>query len=286
MRINRLSEITRRDIVDWLLLRGAPFHGRLDLMSFLGRVWQLSDMPSTDHRFQDAHGDIWQHMVNNDDWDYEYLLLERLDLLSCPDTQFLRFLEECVHPLVVPNQEDASRIAGEFNKYLAADGFVLKVSRQISGRPIWEAVTLGKVDDLRYEVALSFAGEDRAFVDRVAEELRRSGVEVFYDKYEEVTLWGKDLVEHLDKVFRGQARYCVMFVSEHYRDKMWPLEERRSAFARAIQEREEYILPVRFDETEIPGLRPTVGYVDARQKSPQQLAQLILKKLGREPTTL
>lgn len=51
--------------------------------------------------------------------------------------------------------------------------------------------------------------------------------------------------------------------------------------ARAIQDREEYILPARFDNTELPGLRPTVGYVDLRQKTPQQLGAMILEKLGR-----
>ena len=44
---------------------------------------------------------------------------------------------------------------------------------------------------------------------------------------------------------------------------------------------EAYILPVRFDDTDIPGIRNTVAYVDARQRSPQELVQLILRRLGR-----
>ena len=67
-RKRRISEITRRDIVDALLLdKSAPFHGRLGLVSFLKRIWPLTSMPSTDSRFKDAEGDIWQHMVNNYD---------------------------------------------------------------------------------------------------------------------------------------------------------------------------------------------------------------------------
>jgi hypothetical protein len=42
----------------------------------------------------------------------------------------------------------------------------------------------------KYHVALSFAGEDRAYVDGVAAKLHASGVKVFYDRYEEVALWG------------------------------------------------------------------------------------------------
>jgi hypothetical protein len=47
-------------------------------------------------------------------------------------------------------------------------------------------------------VCLSFAGEDRNYVSEVAEELTKKEVRVFYDKYEEVDLWGKELYEHLD----------------------------------------------------------------------------------------
>lgn len=130
-----------------------------------------------------------------------------------------------------------------------------------------------------YDVALSFAGEDRKYVERVAEILKEYGIRVFYDRFEEIDSWGKDLYVHLDEVYRLKARYCVMFISEHYATKLWTNHERKSAQARAFQEREAYILPARFDDTEIPGIRPTVGYVDLRNTSPSQLAEKIIAKL-------
>jgi len=156
-------------------------------------------------------------------------------------------------------------------------------ARQLSGRPIFEVVSITGTAGLgrEYEVVLSFAGEDREYVEQVAQILRAHGVSIFYDGYEEASLWGKDLVEHLHKVYSGSARFCVMFISRHYADKVWPTHERRSAFEKAIETKEEYILPARFDDTEIPGLRKTVHYVDLRRKSPEQLAALILEKLGR-----
>jgi hypothetical protein len=57
--------------------------------------------------------------------------------------------------------------------------------------------------------------------------------------------------------------------------------ERRSAFDAAIARRVEYILPVRFDNVEIPGLMRSVHYVTPQQYDPEQLAELILQKLGR-----
>lgn len=136
--------------------------------------------------------------------------------------------------------------------------------------------------DYKYEVALSFAGEDREYVEAVAVRLRAAGVPVFYDGFEEAALWGKDLYAHLDDVYRLRARYCVMFISQHYREKLWTNHERESAQARAFQENEEYLLPARFDDTDIPGVRPTIGYVDLRRYKPAAFAELVLQKLGRE----
>lgn len=281
-----ISEVTRRNIIDYLFLRDYPFHGRLDLINFLNRIWDLSSMPSTDNRFENAEGDIWQHMINNNDWEYDYLLYTYLDLLKCNDERFLTFLETCLHPVVLYDEKYVSETLSEFNKFLAPDGYRLEVSSQISGRHIYKAVRFNVKKDQHlgedfYEVVLSFAGEDREYVEAVAEYLRNSHVKVFYDRYEEVTLWGKELSEHLDKIYRGTARYCVMFISKHYANKVWTTHERRSAFAKAIEERGEYILPARFDDTKIDGLRPTIGHADLSRKTPEQLGKMILQKLGR-----
>lgn len=139
--------------------------------------------------------------------------------------------------------------------------------------------------EFEYDVCLSFAGEDRSYVEDVARELRSRGVRVFYDKYERANLWGKDLYEHLDNVYRESARFCVLFVSAHYARKLWTTHERKSAQARAFRENEEYILPARLDQTEVPGLRETVGYVDAAQTSAPELAELVVEKLDRQSNT-
>jgi hypothetical protein len=47
----------------------------------------------------------------------------------------------------------------------------------------------------------------------------------------------------------------------------------------SLEEREEYILPVKIDDTEIPGINRTVGYVDVRTKSMDEIAELLLAKL-------
>jgi len=130
-----------------------------------------------------------------------------------------------------------------------------------------------------YEVALSYAGEDRAYVEKVAKLLRRAGINVFYDRFEEVELWGKDLTDHLADIYARRSRWVVFFISAHYAEKAWPNHERKHALARAINDKLDNILPARFDDTELPGLASTVAYVDLRKTTPESLANMIIQKV-------
>lgn len=131
-----------------------------------------------------------------------------------------------------------------------------------------------------FDVALSFAGEDRKYVEEVASVLRQMGFRVFYDKYEAISLWGKDLYAHLGQIYLNRARYTVIFISKHYKKKLWTNHERESAQARAFQEHKEYILPARFDNTQIPGILPTTGYINLNKTSSEKLAEMIKQKIG------
>lgn len=137
-------------------------------------------------------------------------------------------------------------------------------------------------DKFLYDICLSFAGEDRDYVDNVANVLKQAGVKVFYDKYERETLWGKDLYQHLDSIYQNKAEYCVIFISKKYKEKLWTKHELRSAQARAFREHQEYILPARFDDTQLPGILDTVGYINLHDLPPSEFAQLILSKIQKE----
>ena len=136
------------------------------------------------------------------------------------------------------------------------------------------------MNERQYDVALSFAGEDRRYAEKLAELLKLGGYLVFYDKYEQAELWGKDLYVHLSSVYKDQARYCVMFLSKHYARKLWTKHELQSAQVRAFQENQEYILPIRVDGTEIPGILPTVGYLDLDSTNTQEIYLALVEKLS------
>ncbi|WP_240996624.1 AbiJ-related protein [Pseudomonas viridiflava] len=41
------------------------WHGQFDDVEFLSGLFDLQPLPSTDSRFKDAAGDIWQHRYSN-----------------------------------------------------------------------------------------------------------------------------------------------------------------------------------------------------------------------------
>lgn len=143
---------------------------------------------------------------------------------------------------------------------------------------------VGDIDQGRgswhYDVAISFAGEQREQARAIADGLRNAGVRVFFDEYEQAILWGEDLYEHLAVIYQEKAQYCLMLVSRAYADKVWTSHERRHAQARALNEKRGYILPVRFDDTVVPGLPPTIGYINYSQQGPEGVCRLLQEKLS------
>ncbi len=130
-----------------------------------------------------------------------------------------------------------------------------------------------------FDVAISVAGPDKHYARELAEHVKAAGFSVFYDEFYPEHLWGKDLTITFDEIFRKRSRFCVMFVSKDYRDRVWTIHEMKSALARAVEEKgDEYILPVRIDDAELEGLRPTISYLKV-DKGVSKISELLIQKL-------
>ncbi|MCK4354172.1 MAG: toll/interleukin-1 receptor domain-containing protein, partial [Dehalococcoidia bacterium] len=66
-----------------------------------------------------------------------------------------------------------------------------------------------------FDIAVSFAGEDWETIQQYCKILSSNGLRVFYDKYERIGLWGANLYDKLDEVYRTKALFCVIFISKH-----------------------------------------------------------------------
>jgi hypothetical protein len=130
-------------------------------------------------------------------------------------------------------------------------------------------------DPFEYDVALSFAREDRAVAGELGALLRARDLRVYSEEVEDVELGGSDFVTHLAELYRTKARYCVILLSRHYPLKSWTMAERSAAQQHALRDANEYIFPVQLDDREVPGAAQTTGYTDLRQHSLEAIADLL-----------
>jgi hypothetical protein len=140
---NTISEVTRRALFDDLILSNVQWAGRLSETDFLARLYDLGSLPSTDHRFSSAAADIQQHRESWSDWEDDWIFHDaRFNLLHGSDEHLLKFLAELVHPVVRPDADEARALALKINKYIAADGWSLAQTDEVSGRPHFAASTV------------------------------------------------------------------------------------------------------------------------------------------------
>ena len=131
-----------------------------------------------------------------------------------------------------------------------------------------------------FDVALSFAGEDRRDAESIAGMLTREGFSVYYDEYVTAQVWGQRLTEHLSNVYGRRAKFCVIFVSKNYAKKVWPRVELEAALRRSYEENREYILPLRLDDSDLPEIADDVHYVDLRDAGYDRVVSLLKEKLS------
>lgn len=134
-------------------------------------------------------------------------------------------------------------------------------------------------DAFEYDLALSFARQDRSVAHTYAERLKSSGLSVFLDEYVSAELWGNDTIDHLVNIYSRKARYCVLFISQYYPLDTWTEAERTNAQQRALRDANEYILPLQLDDTQVPGITQAAGYTDLRQHSMEEVVARLVQKL-------
>lgn len=210
-----ITEVTRRQIVDYLIAKEKPYWGKLDVLEFLGRIWDLEEIPATDHRQITAYWDIHRHYLTFSDWDDHYLLYTYFNLLRCDSAIFLKFLENCVHPIVLPDKDDVNEVLTALNSFLGKDGYVLREVSRISMKPVYKGMTLkggvqGSVKNLIF--AANGPKPELVLIDSVSNDIQivqNAEYCLVYDKpiLERGLLW-TDLVDwwcsyhHLDNLER------------------------------------------------------------------------------------
>ena len=136
----------------------------------------------------------------------------------------------------------------------------------------------------RFRVALSFPGEHRDYVSKVAEALSQSQQlqksQIFYDEWYKAELARLSLDNYLQEIYHDGSELIVVFLCKEYEAKKWCRLEWRAIRNLISNRQDEDIMPMRFDDAHISGLFEIDGYIDLRRRTPEQTAKLILQRLG------
>jgi hypothetical protein len=93
----------------------------------------------------------------------------------------------------------------------------------------------------QYDVALSFAGEDREYARRLNDHLEEYGLAAFYDETEKSRILANDVEAILGPIYEKDCRYVVGIFGEMYGIKQWTLFE-ASKYANRIDNGE--VIPI------------------------------------------
>lgn len=142
---NIIELSTRRNILDGFIVTQITWYGNLEQGAFLGRLFDLSKLPSTDTRYKTADEDIWKHTVVNNDWPDEWVFTDsRFNFLHIEDKLFLEFLCFTVHPTVRNDKDQVVTLIEIYNNNLVKNGFELYQAGDIAGRPTFESRIIKK----------------------------------------------------------------------------------------------------------------------------------------------
>lgn len=126
-----------------------------------------------------------------------------------------------------------------------------------------------------YDLGISYASEQEAYVRRVVKILEEEQVKVFFAPNAEEKYKGRDMYVEFYKIFRYQCRLVACFLSEEYRKKEYTMHE----FQAALLRKEDCIIPIYFDRVGMKGLDKDINYLKAGPMEETLLAGQILARL-------
>lgn len=140
--------------------------------------------------------------------------------------------------------------------------------------------SLSRVGEIKFKAALSFPGEHRGFVSKIADILREEfgKDKVFYDYDYQSQLAIPNLDTLLQKVYLDNSDLIVVFLSKEYAEKEWCGLEWRAIREFIKSKGDDKIMLIRFDDEKIEGVLSIDGYIDARKHSEEAIARFILER--------
>lgn len=145
-------------------------------------------------------------------------------------------------------------------------------------------VLKGGLIDIRchnFEVAVSFAGEHRKFVEDtcniVIGQLGENSV--FYDNNYKSQLAVPSLDKVLKSIYHSRADLIVVFLSAEYNEKEWCGLEFHAIRDLLRSQNTDKIMYIRMNDGNVEGVYGIDGYIDGSSHTPEQIAKFILERV-------
>jgi hypothetical protein len=132
-----------------------------------------------------------------------------------------------------------------------------------------------------FEVAVSFPGQVRTYIETVAKQLVSvlGNNTVFYDKFYKAQLATPNLDTALQDIYRNRSRLIVVFLSKDYANRKWCGLEFRAIREIINAKQDEQVMFVRFDNAIVEGVFDHDGYIDANEHSEIEVVSLIHERV-------
>ena len=207
-----------------------------------------------------------------------------------PDLDYVdrevRRLAESIVALVSTNEKTrwtaASRITSLAEKkpewYPALRQILETAATQISPAPN------GRNDEFKYDAFLSYSSRDHDRVQRIAIQLRATGLKIWFSPW--VITPGDDIALAVDNGLKG-SRLLLQFISSAARGSDWVMMERTSALFRDPTDTKRRFIPILLDACELPDTLRRYRYVDYTNETFAAFAQLLsdISQKGSLPPT-
>jgi hypothetical protein len=95
----------------------------------------------------------------------------------------------------------------------------------------------------QYDFALSFAGTERRYAERLHDILVEREISVFYDANEQHRILARNVEEYLAPIYRSEAKYVIPFLTSEYPKRIWTKIESDQFKERFGQNA---VIPIRF----------------------------------------
>jgi hypothetical protein len=140
----------------------------------------------------------------------------------------------------------------------------------------------------RFDIALSFPGEYRDFMGKLADYLagQVGRDRVLYDKFHEAEFARPDLDVYLPNLYSSESELVSIFLCSEYKNKRWCKLEWRSVRQLITTAEQHRIMFLSFDDIgAIPelGILNGDGYVSIGKRKPEEIADLIFQRFKNTP---